>query len=30
MKNKNLKAITEEQLQAEPICIVQHPRVEDA
>ena len=30
VKNKNLEAVTEEQLQAEPRYLVQHPRVRDA
>ena len=29
MKNKNLEAVTEEQLQVEPRCIAQHPGVGD-
>ena len=30
VKNKNLEAVTEEKLKAEPRCIVQHPGVGDA
>ena len=29
VKNKNLEAVTEEQLQIEPRCIAQHPGVGD-